>query len=546
MLKPDASRPHQICWTFAMAVLLCCLLKRGTLDDLYITFKYARNLADGFGFSIWNLTEAPVEGSTSTVWMVLLAWGIWLGISPYWLSFILASLSFGGIVCLFMLAHQLRPSVWPKAFAGAPQGMFGTATVLLLTYVPLAWYGATGMETTFFALLLAALLLSPVLAGQRHQTLVQSILVVSLILTRPEGLLLGPLLCAYFFWTAEHRQLRHMTPLLSSLLAVALLTAFRLAYFGDVFPNTYYAKAQGDLPHHLYWGARNLSRFLAYTAPAWLIICTGLFLTWRARLLSRFERLLIGLVLFYFAYTLKSGGDPESAFPLWRHFVHIAPIWLLLAACAIERLTARTGNKSWLMVAFIVLTQITLSTKYIRSDLIGRPNYQQQDSDTEFFGYIQKVANRDTVAAAGYAGHWGWLFPGKVIDLWGLNDKHIAHFGTYQHMGELDSRSDMAYVLGRQPDLINLEMDPDDINRGSCPTAVRTSGRSKMLRETLANPGFQESYLFLKNAPYSTFKRALFVHQKFVPQLMRNAPYHPDLVAVSATGILSACNEVAR
>jgi arabinofuranosyltransferase len=535
------SRQLEVLSCFVLAVLLSCLLKRGTLDDLYITFKYARNLADGHGFSVWNIGEAPIEGATSTVWMVFLGLGIWLGISPFWLSFTLGTLSFGALVALFRWASNLPAEVRQAAFPGAPEGMLRTASLLTLSYLPLAWYAATGMETTFFSLLLAALLLSPAWVKPAHRPVVQSGLVATLVLTRPEGLLLGPLLCAWFLWTSPP-QARNKLPLTVALATAAGLTLFRVLYFGDIFPNTYYAKAAGDLPHHLYWGGRNLVRFLAYTSPAWLITAFGLFKAQRAGLMSRFEWFLTGLVLFYGAYMLKSGGDPESAFPLWRHFVHVAPVWLLLAACAIERLAADgIGRKWWLLGAFVALTQLTLTVKYVGSGLIGQPHYAQQDADAEFFAYVQSVTDDKTVAAAGYAGHWGWLFPGVFIDLWGLNDREIAHTGTYQRFGELDSRSNMAYVLGRAPDLINLDMNPDDILQGKCPASVVSGGRSKMLQETLANPQFKQNYLFLGNAPYGSYPRALFVHRKFAPTLTWRAPYPPELMAVQTTSLYSSC-----
>jgi hypothetical protein len=145
------------------------------------------------------------------------------------------------------------------------------------------------------------------------------------------------------------------------------------------------------------------------------------------------------------------------------------------------------------------------------------------------------------VAAGGYAGHWGWLFPGVFIDLWGLNDREIAHHGSYQRYGELDSRSHMPYVFQRAPDLVNLDMNPDDLLQGKCPASVTSGGRSKMLQETLASPQFKQDYLFLGNAPYGSYPRALFVHRKFASTLKQRAPNPPELVAVLATSLYSAC-----
>lgn len=542
MSTPTPPSRMTLLGVFLLAVLMCVLLKRGTIDDLYITFTYARHFAEGHGFSVWNIGEPPVEGSTSTTWMVFLAGGILLGISPFWSSFLLSTLSFGALVLLFFVAARRQTQAPESRYLGLSPRVWQTAGWLVLTYVPMAWYAASGMESTFFALLLGAMLLSPaLLPAGAMQMVLQCFLAAMLVLTRPEGLLLAPLLSGYLWWSTPQRKAVHLAPLVVALATSALLTLFRLHYFGDPFPNTYYAKAQGDLLHHLYWGWRNLSRFVAYTAPAWGILLWGMFIAWRRRWLTSLELFLGGVVIVYFAYTMKSGGDPESAFPLWRHFVHIGPLWLLLAACAIERLGQARGSRMWWMLAFVLLTQSTLSVKYVKSKLIGLPDYAQTDADTEFFNYIRQVADSRSVVAAGYAGHWGWLFPGKMIDVWGLNNRHIAHHGQYQRFGELDSRSDMAWVVEQRPDLINLEMHADALNAGRCPQSVVQSGRSESLRTTVLHPTFQKEYFFLANAPYATFNRALFVHQRFVPQLQARAPVPPRLVPVTETALLTAC-----
>jgi hypothetical protein len=40
----------------------------GFVDDSFIFFRYAENLASGHGFS-WNVGEPPVEGHSSFLWL---------------------------------------------------------------------------------------------------------------------------------------------------------------------------------------------------------------------------------------------------------------------------------------------------------------------------------------------------------------------------------------------------------------------------------------------------------------------------------------------
>ncbi|MFT5442480.1 MAG: arabinofuranosyltransferase, partial [Myxococcota bacterium] len=53
-------------------------------DDAFISFRYAKNLAMGHGI-VWNPGEY-VEGYTNFLWVLILAAGMRLGLSPETLS----------------------------------------------------------------------------------------------------------------------------------------------------------------------------------------------------------------------------------------------------------------------------------------------------------------------------------------------------------------------------------------------------------------------------------------------------------------------------
>ena len=57
----------------AVAATVTVLFSRLTLDDAYITFRYARHLAEGYGPGAWNHTGEHVEGYSSLLWILLLA-----------------------------------------------------------------------------------------------------------------------------------------------------------------------------------------------------------------------------------------------------------------------------------------------------------------------------------------------------------------------------------------------------------------------------------------------------------------------------------------
>src|SRR5262249_11459660 len=41
-------------------------------EDAYITYRFARNVAEGHGF-VWNVGEPPIEGFTNFLWLLLCA-----------------------------------------------------------------------------------------------------------------------------------------------------------------------------------------------------------------------------------------------------------------------------------------------------------------------------------------------------------------------------------------------------------------------------------------------------------------------------------------
>src|SRR5262245_7250535 len=91
-------------------------------DDAYISFRYARNLAE-HGQLVFNLGER-VEGYTNFLWTLLLAGGIKLGVSPVVASrFLGVAFAVGTLAVAVRLALRLdeeRPSPW---HALAPIGL---------------------------------------------------------------------------------------------------------------------------------------------------------------------------------------------------------------------------------------------------------------------------------------------------------------------------------------------------------------------------------------------------------------------------------------
>lgn len=212
------------------------------LDDAWIHFQFARNLARGDGFS-FNPGQ-PTAGSTAPLWTFLLA-GVYLigGRFPV-AGQVLSGVCFlAALAVTYALARQLTGSRWLAWLAGMVVAVNGR----------MVWAGLSGLETCLFATLslvaIAAHLRDRARARHRLLTVVLFGLTA---LSRPEGYLLFALSLAdltFFAWRFTSHASRLMPHVLRIACSIFLFTAivapyllFSLKTSGHLLPNTYHAK----------------------------------------------------------------------------------------------------------------------------------------------------------------------------------------------------------------------------------------------------------------------------------------------------------------
>src|SRR4249920_3622638 len=130
-----------------VATVTVLLSRVVTLDDAYITFRYARHLAEGYGLGAWNRTGEHVEGYSSLLWTLLLGGAGWLGVDVR-----IASKVFGIAAALTVIAVLFRSrDDRPAVLSG----------VFLALYLPFTFYAASGMEAVAFTSLVMLALVGP-------------------------------------------------------------------------------------------------------------------------------------------------------------------------------------------------------------------------------------------------------------------------------------------------------------------------------------------------------------------------------------------------
>ncbi len=212
-----------------------------TIDDSYITFRYARNLLAGEGF-VYNPGQ-PVQGTTTPLYTFMMA-GIGLLTGGTQANFPLNALVLNALAdaatCFLLIRLGRRAgAVWP-----------GYAAALAWAVAPFSvTFAVGGLETSVYVLLLTGLALA--YAEQRRA--LTGLLGALAVLTRPDAVILvGPLildrLVRAFRKTDEPLSARELLAFLVPTLSWA---AFAALTFGSPIPHSVQAKAGAYLlpPH---------------------------------------------------------------------------------------------------------------------------------------------------------------------------------------------------------------------------------------------------------------------------------------------------------
>jgi arabinofuranosyltransferase len=434
-------------------------------DDAYISFRYARNLAE-HGQLVFNLGER-VEGFTNFLWTVLLAGGIKLGVSP-----VVSSRFLGVFFAVGTLALMVRISLWLDR--ERPSGWHLVAPVGLAATGAFACWTSGGLETQLFTFLSLAAFERLLTEVEERRGFASGLCFALAALTRPEGALLFGLAGVFRLIanvTREQRVLprrNEVAWLASFTLVFVPYFAWRWGYYGWPFPNTFYAKSSGGagtLQNGIYY----LRRF-AEDYGVFFLLPLGL-LGWPDRLDRRRRRLFLLTALVWAGfgfYVVRVGGDFMG---LYRFILPVLPLGALVLQDALRTLTERLSPyvpRPALALAglMIVAGFVTGSVKVDRiattvqgaDNGIDTPAFLKQYALERipigiWLGQYGRPDDLMTVGGAGVIPYYSRI---AAFDVFGLVDEHIAHdprMTVGDRAGHLKWGTD-AYMLSRHPTLI--------------------------------------------------------------------------------------------
>jgi hypothetical protein len=411
------------------------------VDDSFITFRYFRNLFEGAGLK-YNAGD-PVEGYTNFLWGVVAWSGMHLGHEPInftqWVS-----VGAQAVTLLVVYRIGLLATGKPSRALLAP--------LLLAGQIGFLTYPMTGMETSFFSMLvtLAFYLFQTGEARTRAGSVALGFVLMALCMTRFDGFVLIGILAACPL--LARRQWRGLLlPLGMFALAFVVYNAWRFSYYPTPLPNSFYAKISFSISRSL----EGLDYVVQFFSDRQLTLLLAL-MPFAMRRSTAVGRYLGWVVFVQLAYVVTVGGD---WMPHDRFILHVLPLlmlmtqqgaWQLWDAMAPKARAAGSVGVSLLLV-LLVINAVPLYLGREFKELKGN-HFRPPAARALGLALDRMLPEEMTVAI-----EWGGILPyythHDVLDTFGINDREIAQHEDLPRT-KWGRFLGPYYLAGRAPDVI--------------------------------------------------------------------------------------------
>lgn len=391
-------------------LFLTLILFQFTVDDSFITYRYAKNLV-AHGIWNWNPTGSTVEEAYTNFLYAILAI-----IPEFFKISTLVFFKLLGAMSLVYIAARLFYLIKNKII------YFASLTFLILN--PFFYLHAySGLETPIFIVLIFELIVFLTLKEKVQNEKMFYFILLLLPLTRPEGALYS-LVGFSLFWYKNREIKSKKYFILFCALGLGYFI-LRYKYFGDLLPNTFYVKSSEGF---------NMNRFVSYIF--------GNIKYWSVALLfiiikDKSYRILLGTsiiinVLLYASSDLQMNFSDRFPFQTFAPFYLGAFIY-----------TKNTYN--FYMVS--VLTAFLMGFIIAGSSLLDSAKYfpKLRQAYGGLGVALSKYKNENLTLLSGDVGLISYFSEWYVYDLIGLANKHIAKKGI-----------SLEYLQNTKPDLILL------------------------------------------------------------------------------------------
>ena len=519
------------------ALLVVVVLSGGKpniADDTFITFQYARNLADQ-GMLTWNQELPIVDGFTSLGHVLLLALGRLLGFDMVFWNSVLMFSSFSLIVGLYLILTKELP------FYAVMVGL----VVMVLNADFLFWI-SRGLDAVLYAaafFLAYATFESANASGRLGLKVGASLLALAIM--RPEGIYISSALVAYFWLSRSGKSLisAKVSAFVSSLVVagVVSLVFWRLLVYGHPLPNAYYAKTSASLWLEAKVGIEYLFDWVTQSSGSLVLISV------LAVVLGSKSRVRFLFVVGQIAIVVLEGGDPHPGF---RFFLPIVPLIAVDSAWVISRLEKRAVRVAVILVS-IVIPQWVLNPSMqtpLRGAVMGASrildrSWPFRSVQDDQWSRMKAAASREfgnllaenTPVAANDVGALAYYSGRPILDTHGLNHPVISRLPKPEGVPNKWGIARLDYLIEKAVPVIYLWFPRfdnwtfDRVSSGSTQCGPQAKRVAQLVGYDL--PGIQNEYLCVSVA---STQRAGRWHNFFVRRgNLQDVLVEPDAATVS-------------
>ena len=445
-------------WLLPAVVALAARVLTGPhpIDDAYITFRYARNLADGLGL-VYNPGEW-VLGTTTPLWALVLSAAYRLGLTdlPWDATVISAVCDAVTVMLILRLCRSL--GWWPRGAS-----LVGLAWAINPMSVAFA---TGGMETSLFVLMALAALS---LAASRRHFAVATFLAGLATLVRPEGGLLAATLVGWT-WLVERKL--SWTSLAAPIAAAGPIGAAGLVFFlryGSPLPHSIAAKSVAYEPAGPFDNL--LVLILQAGLPGWSTYILAALPTAASVILVLFglsSFVLLGRHAVVWMQSKRVAWQPFAVFALlyigfyaivglrgvrlfnW-YLLPIEPFYLLAAAAGLARL----GSMRSSLIAGVLLLWQLPAIDWQRPPLPTGETLLREQMLFNVGASLAQSLSPDAVIAAPEIGALGFSSNLRILDTVGLvSPSALRYYPLPPEQLITDNAVPAALIHDQQPDAI--------------------------------------------------------------------------------------------
>ncbi len=425
-------------------------------DDAYITLRYARNFIEGKGI-VWNEGER-IQGYSNFLFLLLISPLGAMGIDLKSSARIVSLISF----LMLIISMFYYPLLRKKSLTDKSKTIDLLPFIIVSTSSPLIVWIRGGLEGVMLTALTTIALLT-FLAGisnsEKSGTMLFAVsgFFYSLsALTRPDAVIFFAVSFLFLLFFNEDKNFRKTASFLVPALVIFALYGFwAFNYYGDILPNTFYAKATNFTFQKAISGSKYIFNFLI--APPFIFLFAAISYAYACakKEAGKIENYLFSLTLIFFLYITYVGGDQM---PAVRFLLPLIPVISLLLYFTVKKNFFHIEDNAGPVVClvFLALSLLQFFVPHLNPQKENRASYL----GTIAGKYISKHLPPDSLIALNTAGSTPYFAPrNRYIDMLGLNDYHIARRKIDKYElpwqkipGHL--KGDGEYVLSRNPDFI--------------------------------------------------------------------------------------------